>query len=305
MIIKIVLSVVIGYLLGSVNSSIIVGKLYRKDIREYGSKNAGLTNTMRVLGKKAAIFVLCADVLKGVLASLIGFYLINDGYLGYTIGGLFAIIGHNWPVYFNFRGGKGALTAVAVAFTIDYKSAIVLLLVFILIVYFIKIVSVGTIVAAIIYPISAYVFTKDLYMLGYTILVAILVIYRHRANILRLIKGEENRLSLGKKIGGNMNYKELYSLWLKEDIFDEETKKELKEISNDENEIKDRFYKELEFGTGGLRGIIGAGTNRINIYTIRKATQGVCNYVLKLGSLAMKKGAVIAYDSRIKSDVFC
>ena len=76
-----------------------------------------------------------------------------------------------------------------------------------------------------------------------------------------------------------MNYRENYESWLKSDYFDEETKKELKAIENDEKEIEDRFYKELEFGTGGLRGVIGAGTNRMNIYTVRKATQGLANYI--------------------------
>ena len=80
-----------------------------------------------------------------------------------------------------------------------------------------------------------------------------------------------------------MDYKEIYESWLANPYFDEETKAELKAIADDDNEIKERFYQELEFGTAGLRGVIGAGTNRMNIYTVRKATQGLANYIIKAG----------------------
>ncbi|NBH81416.1 phospho-sugar mutase [bacterium C-53] len=99
-----------------------------------------------------------------------------------------------------------------------------------------------------------------------------------------------------------MNYKEQYEFWLKDSYFDEETKKELQEIQGNEAEIEERFYKELEFGTGGLRGVIGAGTNRMNLYTVRKATQGLANYILKQGGA--DKGVAIAYDSRFMSPEF-
>ena len=99
-----------------------------------------------------------------------------------------------------------------------------------------------------------------------------------------------------------MNYKELYEEWLSNPCFDDETKAELKAISDDENEIKERFYQELEFGTAGLRGIIGAGVNRMNVYTVRKATQGLANYILKVGGA--DKGVAIAYDSRRMSPEF-
>ena len=95
-----------------------------------------------------------------------------------------------------------------------------------------------------------------------------------------------------------------YKFWLDSDYFDEDTKRELLEIKDDANEIEERFYKDLEFGTGGLRGIIGAGTNRINVYTVRKASQGVANFISKKGEEARKKGIVIAYDSRHKSSEF-
>lgn len=101
-----------------------------------------------------------------------------------------------------------------------------------------------------------------------------------------------------------MDYKEIYNSWLSSPVVDDDTKDELRAIANDENEIKERFYKNLEFGTGGLRGIIAAGSNRMNIYTVRKATQGLCEDIKNCGKEAMEAGVVIAYDSRHKSAVF-
>lgn len=101
-----------------------------------------------------------------------------------------------------------------------------------------------------------------------------------------------------------MGYKDKYLQWISKDYFDEETKVELRGIEKNEKEIEDRFYKDLEFGTGGLRGIIGAGTNRMNIYTVRRATQGLCNYILKFGKESKDRGVAIAYDSRNKSREF-
>ncbi len=99
-----------------------------------------------------------------------------------------------------------------------------------------------------------------------------------------------------------MDYKKIYEAWLANPYFDEETKAELKAIANDDGEIKERFYKDLEFGTAGLRGVIGAGTNRMNIYTVRKATQGLANYINKAGKAA--QGVAIAFDSRHMSPEF-
>lgn len=99
-----------------------------------------------------------------------------------------------------------------------------------------------------------------------------------------------------------MGYKEEFEYWLNDDYFDQETKNELLAIRNDDTEVQDRFYKELEFGTGGLRGVIGAGTNRMNVYTVRKATQGLSNYIKKQGTADM--GVAISYDSRRMSPEF-
>ena len=99
-----------------------------------------------------------------------------------------------------------------------------------------------------------------------------------------------------------MDYKEIYESWLNNPYFDEDTKAELRAIADDENEIKERFYTELEFGTAGLRGVIGAGTNRMNIYVVRKATQGLANYIASVNG--QSKGVAIAYDSRHMSPEF-
>ena len=99
-----------------------------------------------------------------------------------------------------------------------------------------------------------------------------------------------------------MNYRDQYNEWLTNPYFDEGTKAELRSIADDETEIKERFYKELEFGTAGLRGVIGAGLNRLNIYTVRKATQGLANYIIEKNG--QEKGVAVAYDSRRMSPEF-
>ena len=99
-----------------------------------------------------------------------------------------------------------------------------------------------------------------------------------------------------------MSYRDTYDFWMTDDYFDEDTKKELAAIADDEAEIEDRFYRDLVFGTGGLRGVIGAGTNRMNFYTVRKATQGLANFIVKQN--VQDKGVAIAYDSRKYSPEF-
>lgn len=202
MIVEIIAVVILSYLLGSINSSILIGRFYGKDIRKFGSGNAGLTNTVRVLGKKAAIFVLIGDVLKGVAACLLSSVIIQEpSFEPYILGGLFAIIGHNWPLYFGFRGGKGALTAVAIAFMIDPFTAALLLIVFITVLLVFRYVSLATITTGVFYPVLSFLITNDIYILVYSALITIIIIYKHRSNIKRLISKEEPTIDLKTKKG--------------------------------------------------------------------------------------------------------
>jgi len=198
---------IVGYLLGSVNTSIVVGKIYGKDVRNYGSKGAGLTNVLRVLGKKAALIVLIGDILKGILACLIGsalgdyFYHGNiANYEGALITGVGAVIGHNWPLYFNFKGGKGALIAISVMFMVNWQMALLSIIFFLLVVAITRYVSLGTIGATLLFVIVSYLpfFNESLNFHIISSLLAIVIIFRHRANISRLINGTENKLSFSK-----------------------------------------------------------------------------------------------------------
>jgi len=196
-ILLLILCAVIGYLLGSINSAVIVGKVfYKKDVRDYGSKNAGLTNTLRVFDKKAAVMVLIGDILKGVIACIIG-SLISPQY-GLIIGGLMAVIGHNWPLYFKFKGGKGVLTSATVILMFDWKIGLIVLGVFIIIVAITKYVSLGSILASTSLVVFAIITGKDIIFITVSIILASLIIYRHNKNIKRLIKGEENKLHFNK-----------------------------------------------------------------------------------------------------------
>ncbi|MDD2840117.1 MAG: glycerol-3-phosphate 1-O-acyltransferase PlsY [Rickettsiales bacterium] len=195
-----------GYLLGSVNTSIVVSKIYGKDIRNYGSKSAGLTNTLRVLGKKAALIVLVGDILKGVLSCLIGsklgYFYQGDitNYVGALIAGVGAVMGHNWPLYLNFKGGKGALIAISVMFMINWQMALASLIFFILLVAITRYVSLGTIGTTIFFVIISYMpfFNESLNFHIISSLLAIVIIFKHRTNIQRLLNGTENKLSFSK-----------------------------------------------------------------------------------------------------------
>lgn len=203
-ILKIVAALGAGYLLGSLNAAVIVGRLYGKDIRALGSKSAGLTNTLRVLGKGAALLVLAGDVLKGIVACLIGMRLgvtISPGVAGDNVGllaaGLGAVVGHNWPVYFGFKGGKGALTAVAVLFMFDWVLALICLGAFVIVVAASRYVSLGTISAAFLFMAVSFlpVFGHTAAFHLFTLLMALIIVVKHRTNIQRLLAGTENKLS--------------------------------------------------------------------------------------------------------------
>lgn len=199
---KCILVAVIGYLLGSANTSLIVGKFYGVDVRQHGSGNAGMTNTLRTLGKVAALFVILGDILKGVLACLIGLYVIGNiegiGKLGVMIGGLAAILGHNWPVYFGFKGGKGILTTLSVVMMMDIKLAGVLFLIFAVVVAITRFVSLGSIIGSALFPVSAFVDKKSNVFVIFAVAVGILAIIRHRANITRILNGTESKLGSKK-----------------------------------------------------------------------------------------------------------
>ncbi len=190
-----IIIVILGYLLGSVNSAIVVGKLYGTDIRKHGSGNAGMTNTLRTLGKSAAIMVTLGDVLKGVIACLIGYF--SAGEPGLLAGGAACILGHNWPLYFGFRGGKGALTSITVIFLTDYRIGFIILGMFIIAVAVTRFVSLGSIIGAAALPVMAILFDKSVEFIIFSVFLGLLVIGRHHSNISRLIKGNESKL--GKK----------------------------------------------------------------------------------------------------------
>lgn len=196
-ILRIVISTAIGYLLGSINSSLVIGRFYRVDVRKHGSGNAGVTNTLRILGKTAALLVLIGDALKGIISCLVGYYI--AGQTGAIVAGGFAIIGHNWPVYFGFKGGKGVLTSFAVMVFIDWKLAIIALGAFIVVVLLTRYVSLGSITGAIILPILAILFNRSIELIVFSIALGFLVIVKHHSNIERLINGTESKL--GKKTG--------------------------------------------------------------------------------------------------------
>jgi glycerol-3-phosphate acyltransferase PlsY len=203
-ILKTFAALALGYLLGSLNTAVIVGKVYGKDIRSHGSKSAGLTNTLRVLGKTAAAFVLAGDILKGVVACLIGLRLgvyVHSGEakecVSLLAAGAGAVMGHNWPVYFGFKGGKGMLTAAAVMFMIDWAMALISLGVFVAIVALTRYVSLATICAAIFFVAISFlpVFWTTFYFNIFALLIAVVIIFKHKENIRRLLSGTENRLT--------------------------------------------------------------------------------------------------------------
>jgi len=223
LIIALLITAVESYLLGSCNSSIIVVKLLKhEDIREHGSKNAGLTNTLRCYGKTAALITLIGDLAKGVIASIIAVYLVFPMLLGesysdsrfidsYAVGyisGFFAILGHIFPLYYGFKGGKGVLVASSILLVIDPVSFCIVIPFFAVVVAVTKYVSVGSIAAACFYPILTFLvhyFHYDLSLglsllhTGLTVLTSILLIYMHHENIKRLKNGTENKFGAKKK----------------------------------------------------------------------------------------------------------
>jgi glycerol-3-phosphate acyltransferase PlsY len=191
--VKLFIAVLAGYLLGSIPPSFLAGKIARNiDIRQYGSGNAGATNVLRVLGVKAGIVVFLADILKGVLAALVGRWMAGE--TGAVLAGFAAIVGHNWPVFLNFRGGKGIATSFGVLLVLFPLISAILFVVGVIIIAITGYVSLGSITAAILFPILLVIFGYDWKMVLFGVLVGGLALYRHRSNISRLIEGKENKL---------------------------------------------------------------------------------------------------------------
>ena len=216
------MAVAAGYLLGSINSAILISKtLYGDDIRKHGSGNAGLTNMLRTYGKKAAGLTLLGDILKTALAIIVGSILGGFAYwkgisLSYLtcelplnyIAGFCAVIGHILPIYYGFKGGKGVLCTAAMALILTPVEFVILLGVFVLMVWWSKYVSLGSVTVAVLYPIvvSGHIkiaFNNAMYQNGVmaliTIALAIIIVYCHRGNLERISEGTERKLSFKSK----------------------------------------------------------------------------------------------------------
>ena len=196
---KFIICIAIAYLLGNISGGMIFGKLlFNKDIRDYGSKNAGTTNALRVFGIKAGILTFIVDVLKSLLACFIGMKLL--GLSGILLAGIFVVIGHNWPIFLNFKGGKGIASSFGFIMFLDYKIAIVAIIIFIIIVILTKYISLGSMLTTtLVLPIS-YIFFgyRNIYVLLTFLFLASLSIFRHNSNIIRLINGNENKIKIKK-----------------------------------------------------------------------------------------------------------
>ncbi len=208
-----VIMIIVPYLLCGVNSAIIVTRIKsHQDIRELGSGNAGLTNTLRTQGKLAALFVLLGDVLKGVLSVLIvrlsflflagidtTVYANGLNYVAF-VAALTGILGHVFPIYFKFRGGKGILVSVSILMTVEWIPACILLGIFIIIVAFTRYVSLGSCAAAVLYGPTVLIYgliVNDPCVYINTVialLIGALIVYMHRSNIVRLKNGTEKKL---------------------------------------------------------------------------------------------------------------
>lgn len=196
---KVLFTILISYLIGCFSSAYFIGKISKKiDIRSYGSGNAGATNALRVLGKKMGALTLVLDVLKGILAVIIGYKVM--GLKGELLAGLFVVMGHNWPVFLNFKGGKGVATSLGVLFMLNWKVALISLIIAIVIVTITKYVSLGSIIGSLVAPILMVLISREYNQLLFltTLVLGLLSVYRHKANIYRLLKGEESKI--GSKI---------------------------------------------------------------------------------------------------------
>lgn len=200
---------IVGYLIGSIPTAYWLGKRYYGiDIREHGSKNSGATNTFRVLGKKIGWIVLGIDVIKGTLAATLPLFF-SYFFQGYKDEQLIlqlttsfsAVFGHVFPIFADFRGGKGVATSLGIVFGINPLAALICLLIFLIVFILSRFVSLGAICTSLMFPIvSYYVVGEDArIMIIFTIILSTLVVVAHRKNITRLLRGEENKMNLLKR----------------------------------------------------------------------------------------------------------
>ena len=201
----------IAYAIGSVNFSVLISrKMAGFDIRDKGSKNAGTTNVLRNVGKKAAALTLLCDILKGVIAIVIAIITtkfvteVNKAIL-LELAAFFVVVGHTFPIFFGFRGGKGVATSLGVLLVINWKIGLICLVFAIFQMILCRMVSLGSISAAVLFPVLT-VFIHDCYLTEWNIsyvvfgiAMAAFVIFNHRANVKRLMNGTENRISFKKK----------------------------------------------------------------------------------------------------------
>ncbi|WP_424766087.1 glycerol-3-phosphate 1-O-acyltransferase PlsY [Paenibacillus sp. sgz302251] len=193
-----VIAVALSYLLGSVSFSIVIAKWVKGiDIRQHGSGNAGATNTLRVLGKGPGILVFVLDIAKGVAAVWIGHGLSDNSWIP-VLCGLAAIVGHNWPIWFRFKGGKGIATTVGVIATLAFVPALCAGIVAIATIALTRYVSLGSLLFAALTPLFIAIFYFSLPLLSVSLLICIFAFVRHQSNIVKLLKGTENKLGAKK-----------------------------------------------------------------------------------------------------------
>ena len=196
---------IIAYLIGSINFSVILSKkMAGFDVRDKGSGNAGTTNMLRSVGKKAAAITLICDILKGVVSILIAiafgkiFKDANSALL-VQIAGVAVILGHTFPIFFKFKGGKGVATSLGVLIMSNWQIGLICLVFALILILLTQMVSVGSIAAAVLYPVLTLFIPQNYIVPGsyliYSIILAIIIIFNHRENVKRLLSGTENRIS--------------------------------------------------------------------------------------------------------------
>lgn len=189
------LPVIVSYLLGSITFSFVLGKLLKGiDVRNYGSGNAGATNTLRVLGKGPAILVLVLDIFKGMVAVWIGLWLAPESGWIAAACGLAVIIGHNWPLFFRFKGGKGIATTIGVMATLSFLPSLIAGAIAIAAVAMTRYVSLGSLLFTLLNPLVLWMFDEPPENVILSVCIWALAWWRHRSNIVKLVHGSESKL---------------------------------------------------------------------------------------------------------------